>query len=71
MDDFKNVGIEQFMIYARSGLELEYMGEEWLNVCGYIIEYAAENGMSVWLYDDYNWPSGRCGGQVVSQNSVV
>ena len=25
-------GIDSFLIYARSGLELEYMGEEWLKL---------------------------------------
>ncbi len=68
LDSFKSVGIDQFQIYARSGLELEYMGDEWLDLCGYVIEYAATNGMSIWIYDEYNWPSGSCKGQVVRQN---
>jgi hypothetical protein len=68
LDSYKSVGIDQFQIYARSGLELEYMGDEWLDVCEYIIEYASENAISVWLYDEYNWPSGSCKGQVVRQD---
>ena len=68
LNNFKRVDIQQFVIYARSGLEIEYMSKEWMDLCGYMIDYAAENGMSVWLYDDYNWPSGRCNCKVVSQN---
>lgn len=29
--------IGSFLIYPRSGLELEYMGEEWLRVCGWVL----------------------------------
>ena len=68
LDSFKKVGIDQFMIYPRSGLELEYMSEEWLDVCEDIIKYAAENGISIWIYDEYNWPSGSCKGQVIKDN---
>jgi len=68
LDSFRDVGIEQFLIYPRSGLELEYMSEEWLDVCEYIIEYAEEYGMAIWLYDEFNWPSGSCKGQVIKQN---
>jgi hypothetical protein len=69
LDSFQSVGIDQFLIYPRSGLEIEYMSDEWLDVCGYIIEYASDNGMSIWLYDEFNWPSGRCKGQVIKENS--
>ena len=68
LDSFKSVGIDQFIIYPRSGLELKYMSDEWLDVCEYIIEYAAENDMSIWLYDEFNWPSGSCKGQVMKKD---
>ncbi len=68
LDSFRSVGIDQFLIYPRSGLELEYMSDEWLDVCEYILEYAAEYGMHIWLYDEYNWPSGSCKGQVIKQD---
>ncbi len=65
---YRRAGIEQFLIYPRSGLEVEYMGPEWLEICRHIIEYAAEYGMDLWLYDEFNWPSGRCRGKVIRQN---
>jgi len=65
LDEYVRVGVEQFLIYPRSGLELEYMGEEWLDACAHIVDYAAGRDMAVWLYDEFNWPSGKCGGQVV------
>ena len=30
LDAYKSVGISQFLIYPRSGLEIEYMSEAWL-----------------------------------------
>ena len=68
LDNFKSVGIKQFLIYPRTGLEVEFMSDEYLDICGYMIEYAAKNNMSVWLYDEYYCPSGISGGQVIRQN---
>ncbi|HPF55699.1 MAG TPA: hypothetical protein PLV03_04095, partial [Clostridiales bacterium] len=62
--DYKSVGIEQFLIYPRSGLEYDYMSPDWMNLCRNTVEIAAELGMDIWLYDEYNWPSGNCRGQV-------
>lgn len=68
LDNFRSVGIQQLLIYPRSGLEVEFMSEEFLDICEYIIEYAAQNGMSIWLYDEYYCPSGISAGQVIRQN---
>lgn len=68
LDNFKRVGIKQFLIYPRTGMEVEFMSDEYLDICEYMIEYAANNGMSVWLYDEYYCPSGISSGQVIRQN---
>ena len=58
-------GIEQFLLYPRSGCELEYMSEEWLAACEIFVEEAQKLGFAaIWLYDEFNWPSGQCGGKV-------
>ena len=57
-------GFEQFLVYARSGLQFKYMGEEWLHAVETLCREAEANGMKVWLYDEYNWPSGTCKGRV-------
>lgn len=64
----KGAGFSQIMLYARSGLELEYMGEEWLSFVGDCLKEAKRRGMKVWLYDEYNWPSGSCKGRVPMEN---
>lgn len=63
-------GIGAFMIYPRSGLEVEYMSEAWLDTCGMMIAAAKEFSMDVWLYDEFNWPSGSCKNAVVRQNDA-
>ena len=68
LEAYKAVGIDQYLIYARSGLELEYMGEEWLQMCEQFCKHAKRLGMSIWLYDEYNWPSGSCKGRVPAEN---
>ena len=60
--------IDSLLVYARSGLELEYMGEEWLKVCEWFCDEAERRGMKIWLYDEYNWPSGSCKGRVTKEN---
>lgn len=67
--DYHDVGIEQFLIYPRSGLELEYMSEDWMDFCRDCIEVADSLNMKVWLYDEYNWPSGNCRGQVTADGN--
>jgi len=68
LEAYKSVGIDQYLIYPRSGLELEYMGEEWLQVCEWFCKHAKRLGMKIWLYDEYNWPSGSCKGKVPAEN---
>jgi hypothetical protein len=68
LEAFKAVGIDQYLIYPRSGLELEYMGEDWLQVCEWFCGHARRLGMTIWLYDEYNWPSGSCKGRVPAEN---
>ena len=69
LEAYKSVGIDQFLIYARSGLEYEYMGEEWLQMCEWFCKHAKRLDMSIWLYDEYNWPSGSCKGRVPAENA--
>ena len=61
-------GIESFVLYARSGLQIEYMGEEWLDFVGHMLREAKSVGGHIWLYDEYNWPSGSCRGRVPMEN---
>lgn len=63
----KDNGIDQFMVYPRSGCELEYLSDEWFHTVAIFIEYAKQLDMKVWLYDEFNWPSGDAGGKVTGR----
>lgn len=59
-------GIEQVMVYPRSGCEIKYLGEEWYDTIMSFICVAEELNMGLWLYDDFNWPSGDAKGMVTA-----
>ncbi len=64
MKDLKDNGIDALLIYPRSGCEIEYLSEEWFSAIGHFISAAVKLDMDIWLYDDFNWPSGDCKGRV-------
>ena len=67
-DAAQKAGFGQVMIYPRTGLELDYMGDEWLDFVGDCLKEAKSRGMKAWLYDEFNWPSGSCGARISAEN---
>ena len=66
---FREAGFTQFMLYPRTGCEVEYLSKEWFDFCSMIVEVCRELGFtSLWLYDEFNWPSGQCGGKIMAEN---
>lgn len=67
--EYKEKGCPGLYIHARFGVreELGYMNEDWLDRVKFTIEKAQELGLQVWVYDEYNWPSGTCG-QTIMQD---
>ncbi len=68
MKNYYDVGIKQFLIYPRSGCEIEYMSEAWFEMCCNVIETGEELGFDIWLYDEFFCPSGSCQGQVLAES---
>jgi len=52
LNDLKQNGIDQVMIYPRSGCLIEYLSEEWFCAIESFIKSAEALDMSIWLYDD-------------------
>ncbi|MBR7121107.1 MAG: hypothetical protein IKC94_02565 [Lentisphaeria bacterium] len=66
---YRNAGIEQYMIYPRSGCELEYLSDEYFDTVEMICAEAEKLGFKgIWLYDEFNWPSGSCANRVPLEN---
>lgn len=64
MEVFRKMGFGGAHLHARTGLENEYMGEEFLGLVRYADEQAKEKDMLCWLYDEDRFPSGAAGGLV-------
>ncbi len=62
--EFKDKFIPGFFIHGRYGLLDPYLSPAWFEHVEEVCRQAGEMGLSVWIYDEYNWPSGSAGLQV-------
>ncbi len=49
-------------------LEPEYLSDEYMEYFGFALNYAKENGMLMWLYDEGGWPSGSVCGEIYKRD---
>lgn len=61
---FKEMGMGGFFMHSRTGLETEYLGDEWFELINTCADEAEKLGLEAWLYDEDRWPSGLAGGLV-------
>ena len=66
----KEKGFGGFFMHARSGLETEYLSDEWFDLIKKCALKAKELGMEAWAYDENGWPSGFVGGKLLSDEST-
>ncbi|WDE97173.1 glycosyl hydrolase [Lentisphaera profundi] len=64
IDVMKEMGFGGYFMHSRTGLETEYLGEEWFDLINACADYGESLGMESWLYDEDRWPSGLAGGLV-------
>ncbi len=64
IDVFKEMGLGGFHLHVRTGLENEYLGEEYMELIKDTVDKAKSEEMLAWLYDEDRWPSGAAGGLV-------
>lgn len=59
-------GYRSFQIQARLAYPIgEYLDAGYLAACRLAVQEAARRGMTVGIYDEYNWQSGQAGGRTV------
>ncbi|WP_275561557.1 hypothetical protein [Streptomyces sp. 5-6(2022)] len=62
-----DAGIRSFQVQARLSYPIEgYLDEDYLAACRTAVGTAAELGMIVGIYDDYNWQTGHAAGRAVT-----
>lgn len=71
LDGYRRVGIDTVMLYPRSGLEIPYMSDAYLQYIKEITAAAKARDMHLWLYDEFNWPSGSCQNRVIAENKAL
>ena len=67
IDVMKEMGFGGFYMHVRQGLELPYMGKEFLDIVEVCTEKAKQEEMFAGLYDEDRWPSGCAGGEVTKE----
>jgi len=61
-------GVGGVFICARQGMTLPYLSREWFARVRFAVQEAKQLGMDVWLYDEYPYPSGMAGGEVLLEH---
>ena len=67
IDVLKKMGYGGFHMHVRTGLDTEYLGDEFMSIAKTCVEKAQKEHMLAWLYDEDRWPSGYAGG-IVTKN---
>ncbi|MBE6667642.1 MAG: hypothetical protein E7607_04990 [Ruminococcaceae bacterium] len=65
MHYIKDMGCRGFFMHARTGLETEYLSDEWYDCIKTCIDEAERLGLEAWAYDENGWPSGFAGGKLL------
>lgn len=58
-------GVKGFYVHSRQGLEQPYLSDAFFAMLDAAVDEARAQGMTVQLYDEYPYPSGIAGGEVV------
>lgn len=61
-------GIGGFFPCARQGLTIPYLSDAWFAKIEMAVQAAERHGLAVWLYDEYPYPSGIAGGEVILEH---
>ncbi len=64
LDTFVKMGFGGVCPHPRTGLDVEYLGGEFMDLMEYAARGCERRGLTLWLYDDDRFPSGAAGGKV-------
>lgn len=65
LSEKRNSGV---FLHPRTGLEVEYLSQDFWEKIAYCIETCRKYDLKAWLYDEYNWPSGVAGGKLLREH---
>lgn len=61
-------GIRGFFVHPRQGLKQPYLSDAFFRMVAVAVEAAEQHGLRAHLYDEYPYPSGVAGGEVILGN---
>jgi hypothetical protein len=65
--EFRDKQMPGIILHGRFGLELEYLGDAYRDRIRLAVEEAERLGLTTWIYDEMNWPSGTADGRVLRE----
>jgi hypothetical protein len=63
--ELRDKGMHGVILHGRYGLEMEYLGDTYLERIGVAVQEARALGLRTWVYDEMNWPSGTADKRVL------
>lgn len=67
LQEFRDKGMPGIILHGRFGLQLEYLGPAYRHRIGFAVDEATKLGLTTWIYDEMNWPSGTADLQVLRE----
>ncbi len=67
LEKFREQNIVSFFIHYCVGCTLEYLSDRHRELIQYVVKEAKRLGMYYWIYDEYEYPSGTAGGQILEK----
>lgn len=64
---FDKMGMGGYFCHSRTGLQTQYLGEEWFTLISACADEGRRRGLETWLYDEDRWPSGTAAGLVTAE----
>ena len=71
IEEFKKMGFGGFHMHSRSGLDTEYLSDEFMDMVKTCVNKAKKEDMFAYLYDEDRWPSGFAGGLVTKNRKFA
>lgn len=65
IEEMSEKGLGGMFICPRQGQTVPYLSKKWFELIEFACQKAKENGLESWLYDEYPYPSGMSGGEVL------
>jgi hypothetical protein len=65
LGELRDKGMQGVILHGRYGLEVPYIGETYLERIALAVEEAKRLGLTTWIYDEMNWPSGTADKRVL------